>query len=347
MKVLVTGATTRVGSVIVHELLAERDVELVLAIGREQDAPEQRNDPRLRYRSVDLTRARVLHDLVWGEARDLGIDAVLHGMHHRCATDTGRAVHAQNVDATREMVLACAEHPTIKRMVYRSFAEVYSLRHTTSDLLDEEAPLDFDPGSPQWVRDRVEADLTVCAHFAVPLRIAVLRCAEILAPESGSQLWDYLSSRVCLRPLGFDPMLNVLSPKDAARAFIAALRSNEVGVFNIPGYDTLPLSHAIRESARIDIPIPGPLMAPLYGLRRRIAGFDFRYDMNTRRFHFGGVLDGTKARDVLGYTPTTPVSWPRPWWRVLHERLAAIASEPPPAPEQDARLAPEAPQPIT
>src|SRR5690606_25652292 len=125
-------------------------------------------------------------------------------------------------------------HPTINRFIYRSFAEVYALRHTTSDLIDEESPLEFDPASPQWLRDRVEADLTVCAHFASPLRITVLRYAEILAPESGSQLWDYLSSRVCLRPLGFDPMLNVLSPDDAATACIAALRKGEVGVFNIP-----------------------------------------------------------------------------------------------------------------
>jgi len=35
------------------------------------------------------------------------------------------------------------------------------------------------------------------------------------------------------------------------------------------------------------------------------------------------VLDGTRARAVLGYVPCTRVSWPRPWWSVLVERLAA------------------------
>ena len=53
----------------------------------------------------------------------------------------------------RELVLAATDHPTIRRFVYRSFGEVYAHRHTTSDLLDEEAPLDFDPSSPQWLRD--------------------------------------------------------------------------------------------------------------------------------------------------------------------------------------------------
>ena len=44
--------------------------------------------------------------------------------------------------------------------------------------------------------------------------------------------------------------------------------------------------------------------------------------MNLRRFHFGGVLDGTRARTELGFAPRTPVRWPAPWWRLLLERLA-------------------------
>jgi nucleoside-diphosphate-sugar epimerase len=122
-------------------------------------------------------------------------------------------------------------------------------------------------------------------------------------------------------------MLNVLSVDDAARAQVAALFSTEVGVFNIRGLDTLPLSRAIADSLRADIPVPGPLMAPLYGLRRWVAGFDFRYDMNVRRFHFGGVLDGRRAAALLGYTPRTPVQWPRPWWRLLPERLGQLRTE--------------------
>lgn len=308
MRVLITGATTPLGAAVVERLLADPAVELVLAIGRECEGPA--TDPRLLYRSIDLTHQRAVRDLVWGEARDLRIDAVVHCMQHRGALDTGSRVHAQNVVAARDLLLACEGHPTIRRFVYRSFAEVYALGHTTSDLIDEEAPLDFEPTSPQWVRDRVEADLVMCAHLAGRLQLAVLRCAEILAPDCGSQLWDYLCSRVCLRPLGYDPMLNLLSVDDAASAIVAALHVNAIGVFNIRGADTLPLSRAIAESHRVDVPIPGPLLSPLYDLRRRIRGFEFRYDMNVRRFHFGGMLDGARARELLGYEPTTTVEWP-------------------------------------
>ena len=326
MKVMVTGATTPLGAAIVDHLLAKRDVELVLAIGIEPE-PRKRTSDKLVYRAVDLTRARPLHDLLWGEARGLGIAAVVHGMQHRDAHGSGRRVHAQNVDATRELLIACGEHPTIRRFVYRSFAEVYAPQRATPDLIDEEAPLDFDPTAPQWVRDRVEADLGVCAHFGGRLEVAVLRCAEILAPGVGSQLWDYLSSRVCLHPFGFDPMLNVLSLEDAASAFGAAVESAEIGVFNVAGFDTLPLSRAIAESMKINVGVPGPLIAPLYRLRRAVAGFEFRYDLNERRFHFGGVLDGRRARTALGYTPKTPVRRPRPWWRRLIDEMSRLRPE--------------------
>jgi UDP-glucose 4-epimerase len=319
MKVLVTGATTPLGLAILEGLLATAEVELVLAIGREPRSPRPA-DARVIYEQLDLERPRVVHDLLWGPCRSLGIDAVVHGMQHRQARDRGRHVHAQNVDAIRELVIGCRTHPTIRRFVYRSFAEVYALRHATSDLLDEDEPLDFAADS-QWVRDRVEADLTVCSQLGGTLSIAVLRFAEILAPEMGSQLWDYLQSRVCLRPLGFDPMLNVLSLADAMESILRALRSPATGVFNIAGLDTLPLSQAIFEAQRADIPVPGPLLASLYGLRRQLAGFDFHYEMNLRRFHFGGVLDGTRARDLLGYLPSTPVQWPSPWWHTLLARL--------------------------
>jgi UDP-glucose 4-epimerase len=329
---MITGATAPLGAAIAESLLAERDVSLVLAVGHEAEPAwttgsrieraRTMADPRVTYRTADLTHPREVHDLIHRAARELEIDTVIHTAQHRDPRDGGRRVHAQNVESVRALVLACNAHSTIRRFVYRSFAEVYAQQHATTSLIDEDAPLEFDPAMPQWLRDRVEADLTVCAHHDGSLQITVLRCAELLAPGTGSQLWDYLSSRVCFRPAGFDPIINVLSLEDAAVAFVATARSTATGVFNIAGLDTLPLSRAIAESNRADIPVPGMMMAPLYKLRRAVAGFEFRYDLNVRRFHFGGVLEDSRARRELGYASSTHVRWPCPWWHVLFARLA-------------------------
>lgn len=237
---------------------------------------------------AQLRSARALHDLVFG-LRDL--DAVVHD--------------ARDPDVTRELVLACERHG-VRRIVVRSSADVYAMSANQPNLIDEDAALDY---------ERAAADLTACSYLA-RMSIAVLRCAEVLAP--GGQLWDYLQSAVCLRPLGFAPMLNLLSVADHVEAHVCALASDARGVFNIPGADTLPLSRVIALSGRRGVPLPGPLLAPLYQLRTRLVGFEFRYDLQMRRFHFGGILDGTRARETLGYVAC----------RLLNLRACARSSSP-------------------
>jgi UDP-glucose 4-epimerase len=309
MNVLVTGATTPLGRAIVSGLLASRDVGAVLAVGVEPGPALPADDRRLRYERADLTHPRVVHDLLHGPAQAAGIDTVVHGVLHRAVRDRGARIHAINVEATRMLIHACARHPSIRRFVLRSGAEVYAGRPDEPNLIDEHHPMRFDPAAPQWVRDRVEADVIACTQIgAGAMAIAVVRCAEVLADGIGSQLWDYLGSRVCLRPLGFDPMLNVLSIEDAIAALTLAAASDARGVFNVPGFDTLPLSRLVERWGRHDVPLPGPLLAPLYWLRTRTVGFEFRYDLNTGRFHAGGVLDGARARAALGYVPAHPIA---------------------------------------
>jgi UDP-glucose 4-epimerase len=137
----------------------------------------------------------------------------------------------------------------------------------------------------------------------------------------GSQLYDYLASRVCLRPLGFDPMLNLITIEDAVRALVLALDKPANGIFNIPGADTLPLRRAIRLWGRTGLALPGPLLAPLYAVRASALSMEFRYDMNHRRFHFSAILDGRRARDVLGYAPEHPIDWPGRSERLAHGGL--------------------------
>ncbi len=308
--VLVSGATTPVGRALVEELLGRG--RTVLAVAVEKEWPFAPHDA-LHYHHVDLTRARRIRELLFGTARDLGVTAVIHSAHHRKATDRGRKIHALNVESTREMLHLAERHPTIERFVYRSYADVYRIAPELPQLIGEDHPLELGSWLPQGIRDRVEADLMVCTRMGMSsLSIVVLRCAEIFAPRSGSQLHDYLASRVCLRPLGFDPMLNVLSIRDAVEAQIRALDSDAQGIFNIPGKDVMPLSAAIGAYGKREIALPGPVLGPLYRLRSATRGFEFRYSPNRYRFHFSGVLDGSRAEEILGYTPEHPVDWPEP-----------------------------------
>ncbi len=305
--VLVTGATTPLGNELIRRLLEEETH--VLAVGAEQGGLRDAGG-RLRYVQVDLTRPRRIRSLLHGPARDLGVDTVVHTALHRRATEEGPKVRRLNVEGTRALLALCEDHPTIKRFVFNSSGSVYEIGPGLPVLTGELRPVDLSADVPQWVRDRVEADVTVCTRMGLsPLKILVLRCAEILEPNLGSQLWDYLRSRVCLRPFGFDPMMNLLTISDAVEALAIARHTDANGALNIPGADTLPLSRVIALAGRRDVPLPGPLLSPLYRYRATTRAHEFRYDLNRRRFHFSSVLDGRRAKSALGYTPRTKIDW--------------------------------------
>ncbi len=327
--VLVTGASAPLGRALVEALCADPRVSAVLAVAREPSWEGPRTG-KLTYVAADLTRSRQLRKLLFGPARELGVSAVVHAASHRSALDRA---HRLTVDTTRELLYLCERHKRITRFVYRSFAEIYRVRPEGGGVIGEGHPLELSPRLPPGVRDRVEADLTVCTRMgmAPQLSIAVLRFAELLAPETGSQLCDYLGSKVCFRPLGFDPMLHVLSIDDAVRALVAAVFSEAQGVFNVPGADVLPLSRVVALAGRRGIAAPGPVLGPLYALRGIVLGTQFRYPLNRWRFHFSGVLDGRRTERELGYRPARPIDWTA-LARQLDGEGAAASCEPAPEP---------------
>jgi len=309
---LITGATTPIGEVLMRQLLSHSDTSAILAVGAEP----LRNraveiDGRVRYLRMDLTRERNLRDLLYGIGRELEIEVILDMASHRSLSATGSRVRALNVLTRRRLLALAEEHPTLRRFVYRSYAEVYDVTTALPSLIDEAHPLDLRPDAPQWIRDRIEADLSVCTRMGMSrLSIAVLRTAECLGPRMGSQLHDYLSAGLCFRPLGYDPIVNLISEDDLGRALALAARSEAQGIFTIPGATTLPVSEIIRRTGRKQFSVPGPLMAPLYAARRTVLGTDFDYGLNRGRLHYGGVLAGARAEELLGYRPETAVTFP-------------------------------------
>jgi UDP-glucose 4-epimerase len=303
--VMITGSTTPFGLALVRRLLD--DGYEVLAVGREDVYPWTHHN--LSYHRCDLTRGRAVRKLLYGPAATFGVRTLVHAALHRSA-DAGSRIHRLNVGATRLLLALSHEHPTLKRFIFQSNASVYKVSALVPDVIAEDQPLNVCGDAPQWIGDRVEADVAVCGRMGLSnQRITVLRCAEMYGPDLGSQLWDYVHSRYCLRPVGYDPMINLLSIEDAVDAFATAVHTDVQGVFNVPGYDTLPLSRLIRLAGCMDVTLPGPLLGPLYRLRAVVRHTEFRYALNRWRFHFNGILCGRRARAELGYVPKHPLLW--------------------------------------
>ena len=82
----------------------------------------------------------------------------------------------------RALVQACGDHPSIRRLVVRSSADVYAPPRGTTSLVDEDAPLDFTATAE---RDLVEADTIVATRRPGPLEVTILRCAELTVEAVG------------------------------------------------------------------------------------------------------------------------------------------------------------------
>ncbi|MDP6935087.1 MAG: NAD-dependent epimerase/dehydratase family protein, partial [Myxococcota bacterium] len=231
LSVLVTGAGMPVGERLVRVLLEDSRVNHVTAIMGDDPAnlpirTQLGEKDRLSVFQLDLSRPRRLHDLMFGPARERGVNAVVHTALHRSAYAEGNRVHSFNVEALRSIIEFSERHPTIKQLVVRSAADVYQVQRDLPNLVEEDHPLNMAGNAPQWVRDRLEADVTACTRMGMSsLSICVLRMAEVLGPGTGSQVFDYLQSPLCLRPAGFDPMVNLMTIDDAAAAFRKALHA--------------------------------------------------------------------------------------------------------------------------
>ncbi|MEO0604827.1 MAG: NAD-dependent epimerase/dehydratase family protein [Myxococcota bacterium] len=303
---LISGGTQPLGLQLARRWTEQaRGPVLVLGVEPEDDVPLPGS---VAYAQVDLTRTRDVEAVVRREAPRRGLDTIVNLAFHR---DPHREEPQLNVEATRTFLRIARDEPGIRHLVHRSTSDVYRHRGNQPDVIREDCPLDHDPTTPRWIRERVEGDALMCAASGTcpGLTVTVLRCAEILAPRMGSQLYDYLSSRVCLRRMGFDPMLNLLSIDDAVRAFELALEHRPEGPVNVPGADTLPLSRAIRLWGRNGLPLPSGLLGPVYYLRHRLRGSTFDYRVNLDRFHYNGVLCGQRARQTMHYRPQTTIAW--------------------------------------
>lgn len=302
--VLLTGVTTPLGTALAKALVEDPEVQQVIGVGIEQSPPAEPANDSFVYECWDLSKERNIRHMLFGSCRERGVTHVIHSAFHRSPRAEGGHIHRLNVESTRHLLRFCERHPTIHRFVFRSDVEVYRHDHLHPTLLREDQPLELSRDTKQRVRDRVEADLTVCTRMGLSsLSICVLRLAELLAPESGSQLYDWLLSRIAIRPLGYNPMVNLLSLEDAVAALVAGVKGEAQGVFNVPGFDSLPLKRLAELAGVRPVALPGPMLAPLYRWRERVRKTEFTYDMNDGRFHTSDLLDGTRARLELGYEP--------------------------------------------
>ena len=252
-KVLITGIAGGQG-----RLLARRLAENYEVCG--VDRAEWDEAPRgIRVHTVDL-RKKKFEDVIRTELPS----AIVHMGFVRHFRADASTRHDVNVRGTKQLLDHCVNHG-VQKLVVLSSSYVYGAFPENPYFMDEDQPLSGSRSYPE-IRDLVEVDTLASAFlWRYPhIRTCVLRPVNALGYTVHSMIAEYLRQRTVPTVMGFDPMMQFIHEEDVSEAIGLALEHGLQGVFNVVGPGEVPLHTAIRESGGRAVPLPEPLMRPVF-----------------------------------------------------------------------------------
>jgi UDP-glucose 4-epimerase len=231
-----------------------------------------------------------------------GVSALLHAAFLWDPVRDTAWVHEVESVGT-DYVLAAVLAAGVRKLVVASSMNVYGVGPGMPTPVTEDAALAPEKALPPF-RDRVAAEQAV-ARFAAAhpgVCTTVLRPACVLAPDVDRVVPRVLGRSVVPVLMGFDPLVQFLHPEDALLAFLKCLSEDHPGVYNLAPPDAIALSDVLRIGRRMALPLPHFAAVP--GLRFLwTAGIGDVHPSFLEYQRFSVVLDGTRARERLGFEP--------------------------------------------
>ncbi len=252
--IVLTGVNGRFGRMLARAL--HRDYRLIGV-----DPRGARRLPRdVTVHTIDLRRKKV-EDIF----RRNRIDAVIHL--NPTPEWRGRTSEHRNIAVlgTQKLFSYCAKYQVPKAILLSS-AALYGAHPDNDQFLTEAAPLMAGSGFAT-MRDLVEVDMFATSFFwkTPEVDTVILRPVHIVGDLNNGVSLYFKQKRVPTL-LGFDPMVQVISPEDVVRSVVLALKPGLRGVFNIVGPAPLPLTQLIRMTGRRPFPVPEAVARSLIGI---------------------------------------------------------------------------------
>jgi UDP-glucose 4-epimerase len=291
-RVFVTGAASWTGGQLVNRLASRSDLEIFAV-----DDVEPRIDLVPEFRLLGLDRLDLARYVL-----EIEPDVVIHLQSvHRAAEEGKSRDEESRIVGALALFGAIERIGSVRSVIVKSDTAIYGASPRNPSVLSEET-------RPQGRASRFQRDLTEMERFVSENEdrhpntvFTTLRFAPIVGPRVNNPISKYITLPVVPTLMGFDPRLQFTHEADAVSAVEHAMDNPQPGVFNIAGDGQLYLSRILRLGRRMPQPLPGRMFD---GALRTLARADLSVpDHLVGLLKHGRVVDTTRMRDVLGFTP--------------------------------------------
>ncbi|HEX4902600.1 MAG TPA: NAD-dependent epimerase/dehydratase family protein, partial [Acidimicrobiales bacterium] len=261
-RIAVTGAAGPVGRRVCALLLADPDVDRVVAIDRQRvHLPPGTDRSRLETRRVHLKDADL--DVLLA-----GADTVLH----LAGSDPLEGTPVDHDLTTTSRVLAAADRCGVGQVVVRTSATVYGAWADNPLPITEGAPLRPNDETP-WVQVRasIEARVQEFADTHPDVAVAVLRPCVTVSEDGPDELGRVLAAARVVAPADDAPPAQFVHVDDVASAVDVVRRARARGAFNVApdgGVEAPRIGALVGGAPRLSLP---PWLA------RRLTDLGWRY----------------------------------------------------------------------
>lgn len=299
--VLVTGASGFLGHQLASRLVARDEVTRVIAVDTAPPAPHVVRA----MRGVEFVRADIRNPLIAKVIAAAQVDTVVHCALSASPTRSGgrAAMKEMNVIGAMQLLAACQQAPSVRRLVVRSTSEVYGAGPRDPAVFTEQMePRALNGGGYAKDAAEVEGYVRGFGRRRPEVAVTTLRLANVIGPRIDTTLTRYFALPVVPTVLGFDARLQLLHEEDALSVLERASTASSVGgTYNVGADGVLLLSQAIRRAGRVGVGVPGPLVGSLGRFVRGARLVDFTTEQ-VRFLNYGRVLDTSAVAAELGFT---------------------------------------------
>jgi UDP-glucose 4-epimerase len=322
-RILITGLASFWGGQLAQHF--EQDPSVDVIVGMDTD------DPVVALERTEFVRTDDSYSILARLVRSTQVDTVVHaGLVVNSALMPDRRLHEKNVIGTMNLLAALgAEDSRVTSLVVKSSGLVYGAAGEDPTWFREETRR----SAP--ARTRVEKSLlevedyirSFAEEFSA-IKVAVLRCANVLGGDLVTLFSRALSMPATPTIAGFDPQLQFVEQDDVVRAIEFAVTRELEGVYNVAGDGRLPWSEiraiagrpplylspvftgaSARALARLRLVKVPPEALDLLRYGRGLdnrklkrAGFEYRYTTSGALQHF---VENLRLRHIVGQSQPT------------------------------------------